>query len=112
MHAIHVIYVLFLCLFDACTGIGTVGYVPTSCLRSVHAIVDERQAILRARTAWYCIHPYEAQTSEQDWLKNFEAARRGRDWKVGPVLPPGYAGGGINVLLAADGRVLDVFMTG
>ena len=109
MHAMHGIYVLFLCLFGACT-ITSQGLTPNYCLRPVHhAIANRQQAILAARSAWYCIHPYERQATEQGWLNGFVASRKGDRWVVITQLPEGYVGPMIEMKLAAgDGRVLDV----
>jgi hypothetical protein len=103
----HAIYVFFLCLFSACTRT-SVGLVPSYCLRPEHrAVTTEQQAILAARSAWYCIHSRDEQESEQAWLKDFAAARQGPNWDVTTRRPEGGPIVAVQ-LAAADGRVLDV----
>jgi hypothetical protein len=91
----------------------SIGYVPTHCLHPApHAVADGAQAILSARTAWYCIHPKEDQLSEQYWLHNFAVGRKGEDWEVITILPEGYVGYMISVRLSArDASVSDVQLT-
>jgi hypothetical protein len=95
-----------------CTKTG-IGYVPTRCLHPApHAVADSTQAILSARTAWYCMHPKEEKDSEQVWLRTFAAGRKGGDWEVITMLPEGYVGYMIYVRLSArDASVSDVQLT-
>ena len=75
--------------------------------------MNAQQAILTARKTWYCIKPQLRQFDEKTWLKEGDASFRNGAWHIswGDV-PPGYAGGGLNMTLAKDdGRLLDIYMT-
>jgi hypothetical protein len=89
------------------------GLVPNRCLHPTpHAVRTSREAILATREAWYCMQPGLKRTDEATWLLNTEAELEGDRWHTGPRLPAGYAGGGLNMDIAAsDGQVLRVFMT-
>lgn len=106
----HQIFLLFLCLFSSCIRT-SVGLVPIYCVRGEHRVIaNEKQAILAARNAWYCIYPNEREATEQGWLNDFVAAREGASWRV--RLPEGHVGPMIAVkVAAADGRVEDVQIT-
>ena len=52
--------------------------VPIRCANPpAHAILNEKQAILAARSIWYCAHPNYDQTSDETnehaWLRDFTA---------------------------------------
>jgi hypothetical protein len=75
-------------------------------------VKDSRQAILRARAAFYCVHWSSSKYSESEWLANYEAYNKGQIWYVSGIIGERFAGGGPYVEIAAqDGRVLDMLQT-
>jgi hypothetical protein len=90
-----------------------VGLVPYRCLHpAASAIATRTQAILAARRAWYCIKTDLAPTPEADWLMGFDAGLVDDVWHVSVIIPPGYAGGGLNMEIArGDSHVQRVYLT-
>ena len=62
-------------------------WVPVRCAHLVaHRVTNRREAILAARTIWYCTHAEIRNTSEQSWLDHFDAYRgKGADPVIAEV---------------------------
>jgi hypothetical protein len=89
------------------------GLVPSYCAHpEAHAIESREQAILAARSIWYCIKPNYQRFDEENWLRNHAADVRTGTWHVWQVLPPGFARGGMEFSIhQSDGALTNLAMT-
>ena len=101
-----------LACFSGCSRTSN-GFVLSVCMRPAGAAVkNSRQAVLLARAAWYCAHPFQHRQSESAWLAEYDVSNKDQVWQVSWRVPSGFAGGGPVVEIAAeDGRILDMMQT-
>jgi hypothetical protein len=107
----NAVLALTLLLLASCTP--PAGLVAGRCrVLTPGPVATEQQAVLAARAAWNCSQPDVPHTDEADWLRTYRAERRLDVWYVGPLLPKGYAGGGLVIEVSAkNGAIADAYLT-